>query len=1048
MTIDLSAEKNAWKALEPYAQLVMWLMPRSDAVRVFDSQGWLRWSSASTTGPDLPSAVQELKAEALQDPALAGRALQLEGEELPTYFWWLRDDQGHFLATVAISVRKPAQADQGGFEFVDTLVHPAMECLRRELAGRSALLNLHHSLSARDKDVEMLLSVADQGIREAGETADELKTLLQNAVEHLGGVLATLVIPDKNIAMMRTGNGQVPDSALVARTHQQLMQLMQTRREAVAINRLVSKGEQLPYRILCGPVKNSAGRVTGLLALFREIEGPEFLDRDGGMLELLARKVGGSVDASFDSLSGLLTSQSLERRARAALAVPGETRDWSLLYVDCDELHRINEEHGMPAGDEVLARVAEFLRRRLPPDGIAARISGDRFAIVLPMKHEDASGMAEVLRQGVCQLGIMYGSARLPVTVTLGVAQLESGADPLAHAMAVAEAACRTGKERGRNRIEVYRNADLNIIRRATDITSADDLREVIKSGRLRLDAQPMQAVAPGSAGTLPHFEILLRMTGTRGETVGPDRFLGTVQRYRLMPLVDRWVVEQAIVQLKPFAAALLERDVSVSVNLSGQSLHDEGFADFLVSRLEGCGFDPALLRFEIAEGDAVSNVAQAELLMRRMRKLGCGVALDDFGTGLSSLSYLRSLPVTMLKIDGSFTRDILTDPRAESMVKAIAQLARTLSITTVAECVETDQIRAHLGSLGVDFAQGFSVGRPAPLDRLLEEVVRRPKPQRAPAAAPDAATAAASAAAPAAAAPAPEPAPAIVPAPLAEPPVLMPRVQAAPDPQLAPPVEAAIAAEPAPRPPRQERKLDRAALNAAGLLSLEHQHQLAAQFRRIKRPIIAGAFGRTGQGLTHGNIVMVASAVPGEGKSFTSLNLALSIAREKDVNVVLVDADVAKRHLSEMLGLKGERGLIDVVSEDSNDLEDVLVRTEFPSLSVLPAGRLSDHATELLSSARMQQAITELGSRLPNRIVIMDSPPVLLTTEARALAEIAGQIILVVRAGVTPHAVLADAIAQLPGKHSISLVLNQSTAAASSSYYYGYGEKHGQPAA
>ena len=207
MSIDLSAEKNAWKALEPYAQLVMWLMPRSDVVRVFDSQGWLRWSSASTTGPDLPSAVQELKMEALQDPALAGRALQLEGEELPTYFWWLRDDQDHFLATVAISVRKPAQADQGGFEFVNTLVHPAMECLRRELAGRSALLNLHHSLSARDKDVEMLLSVADQGIREAGETADELKTLLQNAVEHLGGVLATLVIPDKNIAMMRTGNG-------------------------------------------------------------------------------------------------------------------------------------------------------------------------------------------------------------------------------------------------------------------------------------------------------------------------------------------------------------------------------------------------------------------------------------------------------------------------------------------------------------------------------------------------------------------------------------------------------------------------------------------------------------------------------------------------------------------------------------------------------------------------------------------------------------------------------------------------------------------------
>jgi receptor protein-tyrosine kinase len=187
---------------------------------------------------------------------------------------------------------------------------------------------------------------------------------------------------------------------------------------------------------------------------------------------------------------------------------------------------------------------------------------------------------------------------------------------------------------------------------------------------------------------------------------------------------------------------------------------------------------------------------------------------------------------------------------------------------------------------------------------------------------------------------------------------------------------------------------------------------------------------------------------VPGEGKSFTSLNLALSIAREKDLQVVLIDADVAKRQLSDMLGVKAERGLIDVLSDEYLELEDVVIRTEVPSLSVVPAGRLSDQATELLSSGRMERIVDDLAARVPNRIVVMDSPPVLLTTEARALAEIAGQIILVVRAGITEQHVVKDAISQLQGRTQISLVLNQSTSLPSQGYYYGYGEQHGQPAA
>lgn len=1025
MSIELAAEKSAWKALEPYAQLVMWLMPHSDAVRVFDSQGWLRWSNRSTTGPDLSAAVQSLQGEASEGAAIAGRLLELPGAAAPTYIWWLRDDQGRFLATVAISVREAAAAEDAAFARADALVHPAMECLRRELAARAALLNLHHSLSARDRDVAMLLEVADRSLQEAGEaSADELKVLLQNASAHFGSVLATLIVPDRNIAMMRPGAaGEAPDAALVSRMHHQLLQLMQSRREPLAINRIVSRGEVIPFRILCSPVRHSSGRVIGLLALFRDLGSGEFADRDAAMLELVARKAAASIEATYDGLTGLLTRPVLERRARAAIAEPAEPRDWSMLHVDCDGLHRINEQHGMPAGDDVLARVGEFLRRRMPPDGLAARIGGDRFALLLPMKHDEASGMAEVLRRGVEQLGIVHGGARLGVTVTVGVAQLEQGPDPLGQAFALAEAACRAGKERGRNRVEVDRYADMNIIRRVTDITSADDFREAVAAGRLRLEAQPLRAAAPAAEGPV-QFEVLLRMIDGRGEPVGPDRFLATLRRYRLLPMLDRWVVEEALARLAPSSAVLVRRGATVSINVSGQSLCDDGFADFLSQAIAASGVPAAALRFEFAEGDAVAHVARAEQLMRRLRRLGCGIALDDFGTGLSSLAYLSSLPVTQLKIDGSFVRDVLVDARAESMVRAVAQLARTLSITTVAESVETESVRQRLAELGVDHVQGFAVARPVQLEQLLDELAR-----------PEAAVA-----------PVPVAAPAPVPVAAPAPPAVAAPVAAVPPAAALP--QGGVVDLPVLQPVRNTRRLERSTLSPSGQLSFDQQQQLGAQFRRIKRPIIATALGRSGAPVRHGNVVMVASAVPGEGKSFTSLNLALSIAREKDLQVVLIDADVAKRQLSDMLGVKAERGLIDVLSDEYLELEDVVIRTEVPSLSVVPAGRLSDQATELLSSGRMERIVDDLAARVPNRIVVMDSPPVLLTTEARALAEIAGQIILVVRAGMTEQHVVKDAISQLQGRTQISLVLNQSTSLPSQGYYYGYGEQHGQPAA
>jgi EAL domain-containing protein (putative c-di-GMP-specific phosphodiesterase class I) len=247
-------------------------------------------------------------------------------------------------------------------------------------------------------------------------------------------------------------------------------------------------------------------------------------------------------------------------------------------------------------------------------------------------------------------------------------------------------------------------------------------LRAALDAGRFRLDSQLILPFA-GAERARPHYELLIRMIDDDGQTVGPDRFMSAAQRYQLMPAIDRWVLDKTIAMLQPHAELLAGKTLSFAINFSGQSLNDAAFPDYLLQQVACSGLDPELFCFEITENATIQNIERAEGLIRRLRRLGCAVALDDFGTGLSSLAYLRQLPVTMLKIDGSFVRDVLKDPRAESMVRAIAQLARSMSIATVGEYVETEEIRARIATLGVDYGQGFAIGRPLPLVDLLAEL-------------------------------------------------------------------------------------------------------------------------------------------------------------------------------------------------------------------------------------------------------------------------------------------------------------------------------------
>ncbi len=707
-------------SLEPYAQLVRSLLPRSNAINIFDALGDLVWSSSNSAGPDMFRLVAEAISVAEADSDSAGQLRQLP-DSGPTYLFWLRDERNKLALIVAISCRRIGDGEQQSFAFVNGILRPALECLRRDFQSQVSIRDLNESLSSRDKDLELLLAVSSD--REDGGT-DDLKTLLQNATSHLKCAMSAIIVPEKGLVQVYADPDSGADSSIVAKTHRQLLALTQTRREPVIINKVAGKDQEarVPYRIVACPIRQVSGRAMGVLALFRHETSSAFAERDAQLADLLARKAATAIESSYDALSGLLTRAALEQRVRLATADEAQRgRATSLLYIDMDQLHVLNENLGMHVGDKAIAQIGELIRRRLPPSAIAARISGDRFAVLLPGALEEAQTFADSLRQGATKLVPAGDDSRFATTISVGIAPFTYREKDMGRPLAEAESACKAAKDRGRNRVEVFQDADVSIVRRFTDINVATDVRVALAEKRLRLAAQMIMPLVDGSGR--PHFEILLRMVDRAGNTIGPERFLSAAMRYQMMRTIDRWVLEETVRMLQPHADILVGAPLVFAINFSGQSIGDEGFADFVINTVESSGLEPAVFCFELTESAAVASIEATESLMRRLRKLGCEVALDDFGTGQSSLSYLRRLPVDILKIDGSFVRDVLKDPRAESMVRAIAQLARSMGIVTVAEYVETDEIYRSVVELGVDYGQGFAIGRPKPFDEILEEL-------------------------------------------------------------------------------------------------------------------------------------------------------------------------------------------------------------------------------------------------------------------------------------------------------------------------------------
>jgi diguanylate cyclase (GGDEF)-like protein len=357
-------------------------------------------------------------------------------------------------------------------------VRPALEILTRELVSREQISNLSGSLAEQDQDLDMLLSVSSSDTSAEDGGGDELKAVLRAAVEHIQGGLAAIIVPEKGLVLVHRDPNHEIEASLVARAHRHLVSTAQLRSEAVIVK--------------C-PVLRSDGNTMGVLALFRTESAPEFTPHYARLTELLASRVATIIGHSYDALTSLLTRPAFEQRVGSVLQEsPGNAtqRCWSALSIDINRMHVINDNYGMHMGDRVIAQLGELIRTRLPPGAIAARISGDRFAILLPAALEDAAKFAEALRAGAEDLGAVFGDGKMPVSVSIGVSAVDPRSKEFVHAFAAAETACKAANDRGRNRVEVYQEADESIVRRFTDINLIADLRVAIAEDRLELNAQ------------------------------------------------------------------------------------------------------------------------------------------------------------------------------------------------------------------------------------------------------------------------------------------------------------------------------------------------------------------------------------------------------------------------------------------------------------------------------------------------------------------------------------------------------------------------------
>lgn len=532
----------------------------------------------------------------------------------------------------------------------------------------------------------------------------------------------TTRMPIEDIAQIALSEGRIVDqghnSLLIARNHREF-----------AIDRSVA------------PIHASNGKIVGAVVVFRDVT----------QVRTQARQL--TWQATHDALTQLVNRREFEYQLEHAVhSAQGYGIEHVMLYLDLDRFKIVNDTCGHIAGDELLRQVSQVFKSKVCKTDILARLGGDEFAILMyQCSAEQGLEVAELLLQSIQEFRFGWQNKTFAIGVSIGLVVINSQTTSASAVLSAADMACYAAKHKGRNRVQVYQAGDRELAKQHGEQGWVVQINQALEDNLFCLYSQPIVPLVNSQTTSAVHCEILLRLQLENGELVSPMAFIPAAERYNLMNAIDRWVIRTLFSKLSkiftanssanspiynparesdrkdkivalPALSPLPNSQSSVAnyaslyaINLSGASINEEKFIDFIYEQFSTYKIPPEIICFEITETVAIANLSKAASLIGKLKKLGCQFALDDFGSGMSSFAYLKNLPVDFIKIDGNFIKNIVDNPIDVAMVEAITKIGHVMEIKTIAEYVESATVMEKLKELGVDYAQGYYFGKPQP---------------------------------------------------------------------------------------------------------------------------------------------------------------------------------------------------------------------------------------------------------------------------------------------------------------------------------------------
>lgn len=472
---------------------------------------------------------------------------------------------------------------------------------------------------------------------------------------------------------------------------------------------LISKdGTEYGIEDSAAPIRDEQQNILGAVLVFHDVTEQRKMAS-----EMVYR-------ATHDALTGLFNRKEFEHKLNHSLVTSHKNHcEHALLFIDLDQFKIINDTCGHTVGDKLLKSISHIMLKRLRNSDSLGRLGGDEFGILLEKcSLEPALRIAEDICKDIDSYRFTHHNKRFSISASIGLVIFNEKWTSIEHLMQSADSACYTAKESGRNRVHIFYDSDFSLESRKGSAYWASRITQALEENRFILYNQ---LIVPVKKGLRVKSEVLLRMLDEKGQLVSPGTFLPAAEKFHLISRIDRWVVNAVFTWINDHRKQLTHVG-TISINLSGQSVSDHTFHEYVLERIQSLNLDCSNICFEITETAAITNLAAANTFISSMQKQHILFSLDDFGSGVSSFGHLKSLPIDYLKIDGQFIRDLVSSEIDQATVRCILEVAKVTGKLTIAECVETKEVEALLQQMGVDYVQGFLRHRPVPLVDLLSK--------------------------------------------------------------------------------------------------------------------------------------------------------------------------------------------------------------------------------------------------------------------------------------------------------------------------------------